>query len=99
MVRTKMEFNSIFDGKKATVLEKLKLLNSTDRILLLSKYSRQAENIYCMFKTDQKIDIITKIFTLKFNNDALVDAYVNGDTVVDQLGCRLSDFLDNEFLK
>lgn len=94
-----MEFNSIFNGKKATVLEKLKLLNSTDRILLLSKYSRQTENIYCMFKTDQKIDIITKIFTLKFNNDALVDAYVNGDPIVDKLGCRLSDFLDNEFLK
>jgi len=98
MVGTKMEFNSMSDDKKATVLEKLKLLNSTDRMLLLNKYSRQTENIYCMFRADQKIDIITKIFTLKFNNDALVDAYVNGDPIVDQLGCRLSDFLDNEFL-
>ena len=99
MVETKMEFNSMSDDKKATVLEKLKLLNSTDRMLLLSKYSRQTENIYCMFRTDQKIDIITKIFTLKFNNDALIDAYVNGDPIVDQFGCRLSDFLDNEFQK
>jgi hypothetical protein len=63
-------------------------------MLLLNKYSRQTENIYCMFRTDQKIDIITRIFTLKFNNDALVDAYVNGDPVVDEPGCRLSDFLD-----
>ena len=95
----KTEFNSMSDDKKATVLENLKLLNSTDRMLLLNEYSRQTENIYCMFRAEQKIDIITKIFTLKFNNDALVDAYVNGDPIVDQLGCRLSDFLDNEFLK
>jgi hypothetical protein len=99
MIGTKMEFNSISDVKKATVLEKLKLLNSTDRMLLLNKYSQQTENIYCMFRTDQKIDIITRIFTLKFNNDALVDAYVNGDPIVDHPGCRLSDFLDNEFIK
>ena len=99
MVGTKMEFNSMSDDKKATVIEKLKLLNSTDRMLLLNKYSRQTENIYCMFRADQKIDIITKIFTLKFNNDALVDAYVSGDPIVDQLGCRLSNFLNNEFLK
>ena len=94
----KTEFNSMPDDKKATVLEKLKLLSSTARMQLLNKYSRQTENIYCTFRADQKIDIITKIFTLKFNNDALVDAYVNGDPIVDQLGCRLSDFLDNEFL-
>jgi hypothetical protein len=98
MVGTKMEFNSISDVKKATVLEKLKSLNSTDRMLLLNKYSRQAENIYCTFRAEENIDIITKIFTLKFNKDALVDAYVNGDPIVDHPGCRLNDFLDNEFL-
>ena len=94
-----MEFNSMPDDKKATVLEKLKLLNGTDRMLLLNKYSRQTENIYCMFRADQKIDIITKIFTLKFNNDALIDAYVKGDPIVDEPGSRLNDFLDNELLK
>jgi hypothetical protein len=99
MVGTKMEFNTIFDGKKATVLEQLRTLNSTARMLLLNKYAQQTENIYCTFRAEQKIDIVTKIFTLKFNNDALVDAYVSGDPIVDQLGCRLSDFLDNEFLK
>ena len=72
-------------------------MNSTDRMLLLNKYSRQTENIYCTFSAEKNIDIITKIFTLKFNNDALVDAYVNGDPIVDHPGCRLSDFLDNEF--
>lgn len=98
MVGTKMEFNSMADDKKATVLEKLKLLNSTDRMLLLNKYSRQTENIYCTFSAEKNIDIITKIFTLKFNNDALVDAFVNEDPVVDQPGYRLKDFPDNEFL-
>jgi hypothetical protein len=87
------------ETNRSKVLEKLKSLDDTDRMLLLNKYSQQTENIYCMFKADKKIDIITKIFTLKFNNDALVDAYVSGDPIVDQLGCRLSDFLDNEFQK
>ena len=54
MVGTKMEFNSISDDKKATVLEKLKLLNSTDRMLLLNKYSRQTENIYCTFRAEEE---------------------------------------------
>ncbi len=87
------------ETNKTTVLEKLKSLDDTGRMLLLNKYSRQTENIYCKFTAEQNIDIITKIFTFKFNNDALVDAYVNGDAIVDQPGYRLSDFLDNEFLK
>jgi hypothetical protein len=67
-------------------------------MLLLNKYARQTENIYCKVRTEQKIDIITKIFTLKFNNDALVDAYANGDPVVAHPGLRLNDFLNNELL-
>jgi hypothetical protein len=86
------------DAKKATVLKRLRTLNSTDRILLLNKYARQTENIYCKVRAEQKIDIITKIFTLKFNNDALVDAYANKDPVVDHPGLRLNDFLNNELL-
>ena len=74
-------------------------MNSTDRMLLLNKYARQTENIYCTFRAEQNIDIITKIFTLKFNNDAIVDAYVNGDPIVDEPDSRLNDFLDNEFQK
>jgi hypothetical protein len=94
-----MEFNSMSDNKKTTVLERLRTLNSTARMLLLNKYARQTENIYCTFRAEQKIEIITKIFTLKFNNDALVNAYVNGDPIVDHPGCRLSDFLYDEFIK
>jgi len=99
MVGTKMEFNSMFDDKKNIVMERLKGLNNIERIMLLDRYAQRTENIYCMFRTDQKIDIITKLFTFKFNNDALVDAYVNGDAIVDQPGYRLRDFLDNEFIK
>jgi hypothetical protein len=86
------------ETQKATVLEQLRTLNSTVRMLLLNKYARQTENIYCTFKAEQKIDIVTKIFTLKFNNDALVDVYANGDHVVDHPGFRLNDFLNNELL-
>lgn len=94
----KTKFNSMSDAKKETVLERLRTLNSTARMLLLNKYTRQTENIYCKFRDEQKIDIITKIFTLKFKNDALVDAYANGDPVVDHPGFRLNDFLNNELL-
>ena len=38
----KTEFNSMSDGKKATVLEQLRTLNSTARMLLLTNtHSRQ----------------------------------------------------------
>ena len=93
-----MEFNSIFDGKKNIVMERLKGLKNIERIMLLDRYARQTENIYCTFSAEKNIDIIIKIFQLKFNNDALVDAYVNGDPIVDNPGCRLSDFLDNELV-
>ena len=86
------------ETKNPAVLERLKSLNSTERMLLLNKYSRQAENICCTLRAEQNIDFITKIFHLKFNNDALVDAYVNEDPIVDHPGCRLNDFLDNELV-
>ena len=93
-----MVFNSISDGKKNIVMERLKGLNHIERIMLLDRYARQTENIYCTFSAEKNIDIIIKIFQLKFNNVALVDAYVNGDPIVDHPGCRLSDFLDNELV-
>jgi len=93
-----MELNSRFDGKKNIVMERLKGLKNIERIMLLDRYARQTENIYCTFSAEKNIDIIIKIFQLKFNNDALVDAYVNGDPIVDNPGCRLSDFLDNELV-
>ena len=98
-VRIEMEFNTLLDEKKATVLERLKALNSTDRMLLLNKYSRQTENIYCTFTTERNIDIITKIFMLKFNKDALIDAYMKGDPIVEDQGGSLQDFMENEFPK
>ena len=86
-------------ANKSKVLERLKSLSNTDRMLLLNKYSLQTEKIYCTLGTERKIDIITKIFMLKFNKNALIDAYVKGDPVVDEPGSRLNDFLNNEFQK
>ena len=87
------------ETNRSKVLEKLKSLDDTDRMLLLNKYSQQTENTYCKFGAAQNIDIITKIFMLKFNKDALIDAYVKGDPVVDEPNSRLHDFLNNEFQK
>jgi hypothetical protein len=84
------------NGTKAAVIEMLKALDDTERLKLLNKYTRLTENVYCTFGAEKNIDIITKIFILKFDNDALIDAYENGDPVVDQTDCRLYEFLENE---
>ena len=94
-----MESTKICDVKKASVVEKLSALNDTDRIILLNKYSRLTENIYCTFRAKENINIIIKIFLFKFDIDALVEAYVNGDPVVDHPGCTLNEFLNNEMAK
>jgi hypothetical protein len=94
-----MGLNAMSEAKKSRVIKRLKSMDDTDRMLLLNKYSRQTENTYCNFSGAKNIDIIIKIFMFKFNKDALIDAYVNGDPIVDESGSRLNDFLDNEFLK
>lgn len=84
------------NNKKEIVLEKLKALTDTERMTLLNKYMRQTENVYCLFSTEKNINIITKIFMLKFDNDALVEAYMKEDPVVDHPGCWFYEFLNNE---
>jgi MinD-like ATPase involved in chromosome partitioning or flagellar assembly len=94
-----VEFTKICDAKKASVVEKLNALNDTERIMIINKYSRLTENIYCTFRAKENINIIIKIFLFKFDIDALVEAYVNGDPVVDHPGCTLNEFLNNEMAK
>jgi hypothetical protein len=91
-----MECNKKCDAQKASVVEKLSALNDTERMMLLNKYSRLTENVYCTFRAEENIDVITKIFLFKFDNDALIEAYVNGDPVIDYPGCRLNEFLNDE---
>jgi len=91
------EYTTMYDDIKEEIIAKLKVLSDTKRMMLLNKYARQSENIYCTFSAEKNIDIINKIFILKFDNDALVDASKNGDPVVDHPGFRLNEFLNNEF--
>lgn len=84
------------NNKKEIVLEKLKALSEIERMTLMNKYIQQTENVYCTFSTAKHIEIIAKIFVLKFDKDALVDAYMKEEPVVDQPGCRLNEFLKNE---
>lgn len=93
---TNIEYTTMYDDTKEEIIAKLKVLSDIKRMMLLNKYARQAENIYCTFSAEKNIDIISKIFILKFDNDALVDAYKNGDPVVDHPGFRLNEFLNNE---
>lgn len=89
------EYNSKYD----IVLDKLNALTDTDRMTLLNKYTRLTENVYCTFNSEKNIDIITKICIFKFDNDALVDAYMTEDPVVDYPGYRLYEFLNNEMIE
>lgn len=91
-----MRDTMMYNDKKEIVLEKLKALTDTERMTLLNKYMRQTENVYCLFSTEKNINIITKIFMLKFDNDALVEAYMKEDPVVDHPGCWFYEFLNNE---
>ena len=83
-------------NRKEIVLERLKALSATERMTLMNRYARQTENVYCTFSAEKNRDIITKIFLLKFDNDALVDAYRKEDPIVDQPGCRFYEFLNDE---
>jgi hypothetical protein len=87
------------ENKKEVVIEKLKVLSSTNRMKLLNRYTRQTENVYCTFSAQKNMEIIIKVFILKFDNNALVEAYENGDLIVDRPGCTLKEFLDNEMMK
>ena len=42
-----MEYKMMYDNTKEEILEKLKVLSDTKRMMLLNKYTRQTENIYC----------------------------------------------------
>ena len=71
-------------------------MNDTERMILLNKYSRQTENVYCTFSAKKNIDIINKILFFKHDKDALIESYAKGDPVVDHPGCRLNEFLNSE---
>jgi MinD superfamily P-loop ATPase len=81
------------------VLERLTSLDDKERMILLNKYTRQTEDIYCTFSAKDNINIINKILLLKHSKDALVEFYTNGDPVVDYPGCRLNEFLNSEYVK
>ena len=88
--------DQIYDVEKATVIEKLNALDDKERMILLNKYTRKTEDIFCTFSAKDNIDIINKILVLKHNKDALVESYTNEDPVVDHPGCRLNEFLNSE---
>lgn len=88
-----------FNIEKAIVIEKLNTLGDEERMSLLNKYERRTENVFCTFNTEKRVDVITKLFLFKFDNDALVEAFVDGDPVVDQPGCRLYEFIENAMAK
>ena len=88
--------DQLYNVEKATVVERLNALDDEERMLLLNKYTRQTEDIYCTFSEKDNMDIINKILLLKHSKDALVEYYTNGDPVVDHPGCRLNEFLNSE---
>ena len=88
--------DQIYDVEKATVVEKLNALDDKERMILLNKYTRQTEDIYCTFSEKDNMDIINKILLLKHSKNALIESYAKGDPVVDHPGCRLNEFLNSE---
>jgi len=58
-----------YNVEKAILIEKLNTLGGEERMSLLNKYERQTENVYCTFNTEKNIDVITRIFLFKFDNE------------------------------
>ena len=63
--------DQISDVEKATVVEKLNALDDEERMILLNKYSRQTEDIYCTFSEKDNINIINKILLPKHKQGCL----------------------------
>jgi hypothetical protein len=96
MRRQKLECTGISDDTKARMIERLNALDDKERMILLNKYTRQTEDIYCTFSAKDNMDIINKILLLKHSKNALIESYAKGDPVVDHPGCRLNEFLNSE---
>ena len=86
----------MYANRKEIVIEKLKALTDSERMRILNKFVGQTQNVYCTFSAEKNMEIITKILLLKYDNDALVDAYMKEDPVVDHPGSRFYEFLNNE---
>jgi hypothetical protein len=91
-----LECKGIGDDRKVRMIERLNALGDEERMILLNKYTRQTEDIYCTFSAKGNMDIINKILLLKHSKDALIESYAKGDPVVDHPGCRLNEFLNSE---
>ncbi len=63
-------------------------LSDNERTILMNKYNKLTEIVYCTYHAEKIISIITKILILKLSSEALVKTYVKGDPVVDYPGCR-----------
>ena len=78
------------------VIDWLTNLSDDERMILLNKYTRLTENIYCRFSAEENVSIISKIFNLKLSGTALVNTYLTADPIVNHPGCRLDDFIHRE---
>ena len=91
-----METTNIKLSNKELVAEKLRQLSSTDRILLLNKFTKVAEPGHSDLDDVQIVKIVQKTLFLKFSREALIESFLADDAVVDSPGYRLNDFLVRE---
>jgi len=91
-----LECKGIGDDREVRMIERLNALGDEERMILLNKYTRQTEDIYCTFSAKDNMDIINKILLLKHSKNALIESYGKGVPVVDHPGCRLNEFLNSE---
>ena len=91
-----MDFANIIQPRKEMIAEKLKELSSTDRILLLNKFTKLAKPDHSGLEEIQAIEIIQNTLLFKFNKEALIKSFLADDTAVDSPGYRLNDFLVRE---
>lgn len=91
-----MEKVGKFHTQKEFVLNILLDMSRFERIRLIDRYTKIAEEVFHRYTEDQIIDIIAKIVKIKFSKQILIDFFVSGESVVDHPDCRLEEFLIRE---
>ena len=91
-----MEFADNKQVLQEMVAERLRELGSTERILLVDKFTKLTEADHRNLDSTQHIKVVQQTLQLKFSKEALIESFLSGHAVVDSPSNRLNDFLIRE---
>lgn len=91
-----MERNNVCHENRSEIEIWLSGMDGYDQEKLLDKYSKKTAEVCNQLNPQEYLDVKMDILVLKYSREALLDSYVNNDSVVDYPGLRLNEFLAYE---